>query len=132
MIYDSNECTLTRRQRHKVYKALLKEVIKDPSTDDGMCWYLNYLLDEDSSMPPFWRLLGSQDKMECLEELLIHRTGFLNFWAPRNAAGWRTRIKWIVKAIEQTKGGESPKRSGKKASGIKNTPPSKTRVKRKR
>ena len=89
---------LTNEQRLIVYKALLKRVCKDPSVKEGMCRYLNTLLDNSKKLPSEWVFYGGVGKMSALPELNANRNNKL-YWAPRTKEGWKLRIKWIEKAI---------------------------------
>lgn len=98
-------CKLTKRQRLIVYKELLKKVCEDPSTDYGMCWYLDNLLDEDERMPAEWRAQSGFMKLQMLNELCnaAKKYNVLRFWTSRDAKGWKKRIGWIEQAIVEVK-----------------------------
>lgn len=100
---------LTPKQRLLVYEKLLKVVCKDPSVDDGICFYLVFLLDGDRRMPVLWRSLGGVQKIKLLTELYNKKTtecfwcNNFGFWAPLTSKGWETRIRWIEKSIVEVK-----------------------------
>ena len=96
---------LTRQQRHLVYTQLLKVVCAEPRVDKGMCHYLIFLLDQDGRMPPHWSWLRGNEKMLLLPELDKHRCSYKGsgYWAALTYKGWEKRIRWIVRAMEDTK-----------------------------
>lgn len=95
---------LTPQQRLLVYKALLKEVCKDPSVVNGMCYYLCFLLDGSKKMPSMWKCMGGCDKMLFLDELRRKAPRPQPvYWAPRTKEGWKTRIHWIEQSIIEVK-----------------------------
>lgn len=93
---------LTREQRHLVYKTLLKVVCKDPSILHGMCWYLFDLLNNNKTLPDWWRYSTGSTRMKYLPELNKYKSSKI-YWAPLTAEGWETRIGWIEQAIKDTK-----------------------------
>lgn len=95
---------LTPQQRLLVYKALLKAVCKDPRVDNGMCYYLCFLLDGSKKMPSMWKWMGGCDKMVLLDELKRKQPDYKPiYWAPRTKKGWETRIRWIEQSIIEVK-----------------------------
>jgi hypothetical protein len=95
---------LTPQQRLLVYEALLKVVCKDSSVVNGMCFYLDFLLDESKKVPYIWKRMRGCDKMELLDELKRKAPRPQPvYWAPRTKKGWETRIHWIEQSIIEVK-----------------------------
>jgi hypothetical protein len=91
---------MNKRERHKLYKQLLKIVCADPEVRQGICYYLANLT-----------TLGI---MLCyrMEELLPElyekapkkwKKNFFSYWFPTTYEGWKKRIAIIEQCIEKTK-----------------------------
>jgi len=99
---------MTKAQRHEFYKKLLEAVCYDPNTNTGLCKYLGFVFYTLYPSKTDHRLIKPEDFKELREyrPKRLHKggmTGLRLYWAPTTPAGWRTRIKWIEQAIEETK-----------------------------
>ena len=88
----------TKKERNKIYKRLLKTVCNDPRINTGMCVYLQHSIFFVSirDLPELYKHAFNR-KDEYTER--FYKTGY---YAPRTTKGWELRIKWILKAIEET------------------------------
>ncbi|MEI6186962.1 MAG: hypothetical protein WCP46_00475 [Alphaproteobacteria bacterium] len=91
----------SKKQRHEIYKRLLKVVCKDSSTNEGLCYYLNRVSGTywDCEIHEFPEL----NKHKPIEMFKGTRYKYPVYFAPTTYAGWETRIKWIIQAIKDTK-----------------------------
>lgn len=96
---------MKKAQQHEFYKALLKIVCSDPSTDWGLCFYITKSeqlrsikrvyaycdADFKKQLPVLWKLKPKSASK---------KTGY---WFKCDAEGWQKRINLVLEAIEQTK-----------------------------
>ena len=99
----------TKKQRHTIYKKLLKLVCADPDTSNGLCYYLKMLAREDYYYP-FGVITVFPELNKYKPEYGFfswQRDGEIplggSYFLPPTYKGWETRIKWIVQAIKDTK-----------------------------
>ena len=98
---------LSKAQRHIIYKAMYKRALKDPKVDYGLCTLLSNVVMYDID----WRLprgfttsfyLGM--RIYNLPELTKYepKRTKSNYWTSCTYKGWEKRLKWLVKAMEET------------------------------
>jgi len=97
---------LSKAQRHIIYKAMYKRALKDPNVKYGLClllYYVNYN-DIDWRLPKsFYNNVNLGMHISNLPELIKYKPrGAFNYWVPPTYAGWEKRLKWLVKAMEET------------------------------
>lgn len=97
------EKVLTTEQRIKVYKALLNEMEDFVDVEKGLCLYLSALLDDDETLPSWWRGLIGGDKIEYLPELTKYNPVPPHpvYWTSRDLYGFNKRLRWVKQAIKE-------------------------------
>ncbi len=86
---------MTKQERNKIYKRLLKDVCSDKEVLYGICLYLPHDINV-YELPELY-------KHEPIRLYPGGRGGIYGYWAPCNYKGWERRIRWIEKAINDTK-----------------------------
>lgn len=96
---------LTKKQRNRIYKRMLKYAINNPRFNYGLCGLIDYTFWNESKKDYkelWWKINIKEDSLAELCDKKPNSDKDYPYWFPLDSKGWKKRIKLLEECIEET------------------------------